>query len=131
MFGVSQVVGGLLTYGIGGARNMSIESWRVMLIVCGGLTAGAGVLLFIAFMPRDPSRAWFLKEHERRVAVERLALDRATRDRSDFDPAQLREAPLDARAWPYASMALFICLPTPIAKVRWGSLAYSRVHVLI
>lgn len=115
MFGVSQVIGGLLMYAIG-LSDMSFERWRVMFIVCGGLTMVAGVL-FIVFMPADPSKAWFLKEPERTLAVERLALDRATLDRRDFDVRQAKEALLDPRSWLFASMALFICLPTPIVKV--------------
>ncbi|CAH0047051.1 unnamed protein product [Clonostachys solani] len=114
MFGVSQIAGALMMYGIGLAK-MSIQTWRVMFIVCGGLTILAGVL-FILFMPRDPSSAWFLKEHERKIAVERLALDRATRDRSEFNVSQMKEAFLDPRTWLYCSMALFICIPTPIVK---------------
>ena len=51
------------------------------------------------------------------MAVERLALDRATRDRRDFNLGQAKEALLDPRTWLFASMALFICLPTPIVKV--------------
>jgi MFS family permease len=115
MFGVSQVIGGLLMYAIGMA-HLSFDAWRIMFIVCGGLTVVAGIL-FVVFMPRDPSTAWFLKEHERKVAVERLALDRATRDRNDFNVAQAKEAVLDPRTWLLCSMALFICLPTPIVKV--------------
>ena len=115
MFGVSQVVGGLMMYGIGLA-NMSLENWRVMFILCGGLTVLSGVL-FIVFMPQQPSTAWFLKEHERKLAAERLALDRNTKDRSDFNWAQVREAFVDPRTWLYCAMALFICLPTPIVKV--------------
>ena len=115
MFGVSQILGGLLMYAIG-LSKMSIHTWRVMFIVCGGLTILAGIL-FILFMPRDPSVAWFLKDPERKVAVERLALDRATRDRRDFNLRQAKEALLDPRTWLFASMALFICLPTPIVKV--------------
>ena len=116
MFGVSQVIGGLLMYAIG-LSKMSFDAWRVMFIVCGGLTVIAGVL-FVIFMPPDPSKAWFLKEPERKVAVERLALDRATRDRRDFKMGQAKEALLDPRTWLLAAMALFICLPTPIVKVR-------------
>lgn len=116
MFGVSQVAGGLMMYGIGLA-NMKLENWRVMFILCGALTVVSGVL-FIVFMPTDPAKAWFLKEHERKVAVERLAQDRATRDRSDFNMAQAKEAVLDPRTWLLCSMALFICIPTPIVKVR-------------
>ena len=105
-----------MMYGIGLA-DMKLHNWRVMFILCGGLTVVSGIL-FIVFMPTDPSKAWFLKEHERRVAVERLAQDRQTRDRSDFNMAQAKEAFLDPRTWLLCSMALFICIPTPIVKVR-------------
>lgn len=115
MFGVSQIVGGLMMYGIGGAK-LSMQTWRVMFLVCGGLTVGCGVL-FIAFMPRDTTTAWFLNERERRVATERLALDRATRDHTTFDWSQAREALTEPRTLLYALMALFITIPTPITKV--------------
>ncbi|KAJ9636855.1 hypothetical protein H2199_007849 [Coniosporium tulheliwenetii] len=114
MFGVSQIVGGLMMYGIGGAK-LSMQTWRVMFLVCGGLTVGCGVL-FIAFMPRDTTTAWFLNERERRVATERLALDRATRDHTTFDWSQAKEALTEPRTLFYALMALFITIPTPITK---------------
>jgi MFS family permease len=116
MFGVSQVAGGLIMYGIG-LSGMSFDTWRVMFILCGGLTVLSGIL-FVVLMPTDPATAWFLKPHERRLAVERLALDRATRDRTDFNWGQFREAFVDPRTYLYACMALFITIPTPIVKVR-------------
>ncbi|ETS74856.1 hypothetical protein PFICI_13340 [Pestalotiopsis fici W106-1] len=114
MFGVSQVAGGLLMYGIG-LSHMSISTWRVMFIVCGGLTVVSGIL-FLVFMPLGPSTAWFLKEHERKLAVERLAWDRATRDRSEINWNQVKEALTDPRTLLYGFMALFITIPTPIVK---------------
>ncbi|KAH7138450.1 major facilitator superfamily domain-containing protein [Dendryphion nanum] len=114
MFGIAQVVGGTMMYGIGNA-NMSLASWRVLFLICGGLTICCGVL-FILFMPRSTTTAWFLNERERIVATERLAVDRATRDRASFDMAQAKEALVDPRTALYALMALFITLPTPIVK---------------
>jgi MFS family permease len=116
MFGVSQIVGALMMYGIGGA-SMAIATWRVMFILCGGLTVVCGTL-FILFMPRDTTTAWFLNESERRVATERLALDHATRDRTNFDLRQVREAFTDYRTVMYALMALTITMPTAIVKVE-------------
>ncbi|KAH9873469.1 hypothetical protein IAQ61_004092 [Plenodomus lingam] len=114
MFGISQIVGGTMMYGIGNA-NLSLAAWRVLFLICGGLTVGCGTL-FIAFMPRNTNTAWFLNERERKIATERLAVDRATRDKASFDTAQLKEAFLDWRTALYAAMALFITLPTPIVK---------------
>ncbi|KAK6226072.1 pantothenate transporter [Colletotrichum tabaci] len=114
MFGVSQIVGALLMYGIGSGVH-TIATWRVLFMVCGGCTIAAGIL-FIFGMPGDTKSAWFLNERERHIATQRLALDRATRDRAHFDMAQAREALRDPRTALYALMALFITLPTPIVK---------------
>ncbi|CAP79893.1 putative transporter [Penicillium chrysogenum] len=114
MFGVSQIVGALMMYGIG-QGNFAIETWRVMFLICGGLTVACGIV-FIIFMPKDASSAWFLTERERRIAMDRLILDRATRDRTDFDMKQAKEALSDPRTLLYAAMALFITLPTAIVK---------------
>jgi MFS transporter, ACS family, allantoate permease len=115
MFGVSQIVGALLMYGIGQA-NVSIHVWRIMFFVCGGLTIAVGIA-FVVLMPKNTNTAWFLNERERQIATERLAVDRATRDRAHFDNAQLREALTDPRTALYAALALFITIPTPITKV--------------
>lgn len=103
-----------MMYGIGNAR-MALAAWRFLFLICGGLTVGCGVV-FIAFMPRSTTMAWFLNDRERKIATERLAINRATRDRASFDTAQLKEAFLDSRTALYAAMALFITLPTPIVK---------------
>lgn len=103
-------------YLVGEAHSMAIANWRVMFLICGGATLLVGVL-FIFAMPVDTTTAWFLNESERRIATERLALDRETRDRSHFDKAQVTEALLDPTTWMYFLMALFICIPSPILKV--------------
>ena len=103
-------------YLVGGAHNMAIANWRVMFLICGGATLAMGVLFFFA-MPLDTTVAWFLNNDERRIATERLALDRVTRDRLEFNSAQLVEALRDPLAWLYFLFAFCICLPSPILKV--------------
>jgi ACS family allantoate permease-like MFS transporter len=46
-----------------------------------------------------------------------LAQDRDTRDRSEFNLEQVKEALIDPATWLYFLMALFICIPSPILKV--------------
>lgn len=116
MNGISQMVGALLMYGIGHA-NMAIASWRGMFLIAGAATVSCGVV-FLLMMPRDTSSAWFLNERERQLATHRLAIDRATRDRSEFSRDQMYEALKSPMTWMYALMALGITLPTPILKVR-------------
>lgn len=95
---------------------MAIASWRVMYLICGGATLLVGVC-FAIFMPTDTTTAWFLNPDERRIATERLALDRATRDRSTFDWGQVKEALMDPQTWLLFLEGLFICIPSAILKV--------------
>jgi hypothetical protein len=106
-------------YVIGQSDDLALASWRVIFIVAGCGTIGAGVL-FVAFMPRDPSVARFLNEEERRIAVQRLANDRATRDRSQFSTDQVKEALLDPQTWFYFAFGFLICMSSPILKVCVG-----------
>ncbi|KPI38171.1 putative transporter [Cyphellophora attinorum] len=113
--GFAQIIGGILMYVIGQSDDLALASWRVIFIVAGCGTIGAGAL-FIAFMPRDPSVARFLNEEERRIAVQRLANDRATRDRSQFSADQVKEALLDLQTWFYFVFGFLICMSSPILK---------------
>ncbi|KAJ5611390.1 hypothetical protein N7510_008109 [Penicillium lagena] len=113
--GLATICGAILMYLVGGAHSMAIAQWRVMFLICGGATLVMGVLFFFT-MPLDTTVAWFLNNDERRIATERLALDRVTRDRLEFSSAQLVEALRDPLAWLYFLFAFFICLPSPILK---------------
>lgn len=115
MSGGAQIIGAILMYLIGQAPPMAIANWRVMFLVCGGATIASG-LIFAFCVPADGSKAWFFTERQRRIAVARLALDRATRDRSEFNSSQMREALGEIRTWLLFGMALFICIPSPILK---------------
>lgn len=113
--GLSQIIGAILMYLIGQADHLAIASWRVMYLVCGGATFLVGVC-FALFMPTDTTTAWFLNQDERRIATERLALDRATRDRSSFNWDQVKEALMDPQTWLLFLEGLFICIPSAILK---------------
>lgn len=115
MSGAAQIIGAILMYLIGQAPPMAIANWRVMFLVCGSATIVSGIV-FIFCVPADGSQAWFFNERQRRISVSRLAIDRATRDRSEFSPSQMREALSEVQTWLFFGMALFICIPSPILK---------------
>lgn len=115
MNGLSQIFGSLMMYRVGGAK-MSIESWRAIFLVFGGLTVACG-LVFVLLMPRDTTTAWFLSQREREVATRRLAIDRATTDKAHFDKEQMWEALSSPLTWLYFTMAFCVTLTTPILKV--------------
>ncbi|KAJ6437460.1 GCN5-related N-acetyltransferase (GNAT) domain-containingprotein [Purpureocillium lavendulum] len=114
MNGISQIVGPLLMYAVGGAK-LTIASWRVLFLVCGGITV-AGGLAFMLLMPKDTTTAWFLNAQERELATRRLAIDRSTRDRSEFNRAQMWEALKSPMTWLYFGFSMCIMLTTPILK---------------
>ncbi|KAF4959019.1 hypothetical protein FSARC_10856 [Fusarium sarcochroum] len=114
MNGISQMIGGLLMYAVGGA-NMAIASWRAIFLVFGGLTVACGIA-FTTLMPVDTKTAWFLNERERQIATRRLAIDRATRDKADFDKKQFWEALSSPLSWLCFAMAMCITLTTPVMK---------------
>lgn len=122
--GFSQILGAVVMYLIGQADSLALENWRVMFLICGGATIAAGVF-FSFFMPRDTTTAWFLSAEDRSIATERLALDRATRDKSSFNKAQVKKALTDPQTWLLFCMGLFICIPSPILKVRFPTSTQS------
>ncbi|KAM0254257.1 hypothetical protein ACHAP5_000244 [Fusarium lateritium] len=114
MNGISQIVGSLLMYALGGT-DLAIPSWRAIFLVFGGLTTASGIA-FLILMPADTTTAWFLTEREREVATMRLAIDRSTRDKADFDPKQMVEALKSPLTWLSFMMAVCITLTAPILK---------------
>ncbi|KAI1261371.1 major facilitator superfamily domain-containing protein [Xylariaceae sp. FL1019] len=71
MNGVTQVVGSLLTYGLGHITSDEIYRYQVIFIFCGVTTVLFGVL-FLTLMPDSPMEAKYLTEREQIIAVERL-----------------------------------------------------------
>ncbi len=115
MNGVSQIVGPLLMYAIGGSR-IAVASWRALFLVCGGITVMFGIA-FVFMMPKDTTTAWFLNARERELATRRLAIDRSTRERSEFNKAQMWEALKSPLTWFYFAFAICVMLTAPILKV--------------
>lgn len=110
-------------YGVGLSKETAIATWRVMFLVCAGGTLISG-FLFAWLMPHGPGSAWFLNESERKIAAQRLSIDRLSKDAASFNKAQLWEAVKDHRAWLLVLAAFTITLASPVIKVR----SYSQVR---
>ncbi|KAI1145969.1 MFS general substrate transporter [Nemania diffusa] len=71
MNGVTQVVGSLVTYGLGHIMSDKIYRYQVIFLFCGVLTFLYGIA-FLFLMPDSPMEAKYLSEREQLIAVERL-----------------------------------------------------------
>lgn len=102
-------------YGIG-HQNLVVAPWKAMFLICGELTAMAGVLFFF-LMPSGPNTAWFLTQHEQVVASQRLQEESEGGDRTNFSMLQLKEAVCDIRAYLSFLFGVLITLPAPVIGV--------------
>jgi MFS family permease len=71
MNGVAGIFGGLLGYAVGHITT-GLSQWMYIFLIFGSVSL-AWSFVFLALMPDLPSRARFLTESERIVAVERVA----------------------------------------------------------
>lgn len=89
---------------------------RVMFIICGALTAVAG-LLFFFLMPSGPKDAWFLTSREKRVLELRMAMSHEGGDKTNFSIGQLKEAMLDPKAWLIFWFGVLVTMNSPVLTV--------------
>jgi tetrahydromethanopterin S-methyltransferase subunit F len=96
---IANMFGGLVAYGVGNITTSSMEKWRLLFIILGSVTAGyAFVLLWL--LPDSPSKAIFLNEHDRQVAVQRTLTNKTgVLDNDKFVVAQVWEAFLDPQTY--------------------------------
>lgn len=116
MNGLAQVVGCLLMYGIAKNTSLALQPWRTMFLICGALTAAAGLVFFI-FMPNGPNDCWFLTAREKEVLSLRMAQDREGGDKTSFSLAQLKEALLDPKAWLVFAFGVLVTLQSSVLTV--------------
>ncbi|KAJ5917278.1 hypothetical protein N7466_010832 [Penicillium verhagenii] len=96
---MANLIGGVIAWGIGNSAS-SLQSWRLLFLVLGGITSGYAILLFFV-LPDSPATASFLTQTERKIAVQRTMKDKtsSTEATEVFDWSQVREAVRDPQAW--------------------------------
>lgn len=119
MNGAAQTLGCLLMYGIGrtSPAGSPLQPWRTLFLVCGALTAAAGVVFYL-LMPGGPQDCWFLTRREKEVLSLRMARDREGGDKTSFSVPQLREALLDPKAWFVFAFGVLVTMQSPVLTVR-------------
>ncbi|KAK8068545.1 hypothetical protein PG996_007657 [Apiospora saccharicola] len=134
MNGVAQTLGCLLMYGIGRTSHAgSLQPWRALFLVCGALTAAAGVLFYL-LMPGGPEDCWFLGPREKEVLSLRMARDREGGDKTSFSVPQLREALLDPKAWFVFAFGVLVTMQSPVltfASLVINTIGYDKFQTML
>lgn len=122
MNGMANILGGLLGYAIGFIRS-DIATWKFPFVIFGSVTiVWGGVFIWLA--PANPTKARWLTEVEKTIAVMRVAENETGIDNKNIKWYQVREALLDPRFWLLNLFALASNIPN--VRIREISLEFSR-----
>ncbi|KAK7973564.1 Alpha/Beta hydrolase protein [Apiospora arundinis] len=134
MNGIAQVLGCLLMYGIGRTSDShSLQPWRTLFLVCGALTAAAGVAFYL-LMPGGPKDCWFLTPREKEVLSLRMAQDREGGDKTSFSVPQLKEALSDPKAWFVFAFGVLVTMQSPVltfASLVINTIGYDKYQTML
>jgi MFS family permease len=95
--GLWTIIGGGLNWGFGNIEGGDLKRWQYIYLLAGALTVLFGVWCY--FVPDSPASAWFLKEDERIVAVERLRSSQTGVRCHALKKDQIIESVLDIKTW--------------------------------
>ncbi|KAK4501775.1 hypothetical protein PRZ48_007584 [Zasmidium cellare] len=107
--GIATMFGGLIGYAVGHI-NGGLPRWMYVFIIFGALSLAGGVYALIT-LPDMPSKAKFLTERERYIAVERVAKNRQGVKNSNFSKHQAVQTFTDPKTWILFIMAVGAQVP--------------------
>jgi hypothetical protein len=111
MLGIVNILGSLLSYGLGHIKSDRLHEYQIIFLFCGLLTVLVSVPVYI-FMPDSPMEAKFLNEHERLIAVERLRMNQMGVASRVWKWDHVLEAFLDVKTWLWFSMLMAVSIPS-------------------
>ncbi|KAJ4363681.1 hypothetical protein N0V83_009978 [Neocucurbitaria cava] len=111
MLGIVNILGSLLSYGLGHINSDRLHSYQIIFLFCGLLTVIVSVFVYI-FMPDSPMEAKFLNEHEKLIAVERLRMNQMGVASRVWKWDHVFEAFMDPKTWLWFSMLTAVSIPS-------------------
>ncbi|KAL1655736.1 hypothetical protein SLS61_001760 [Didymella pomorum] len=111
MLGIVNILGSLLSYGLGHIQSDRLHEYQIIFLFCGLLTVLVAVPVYI-FMPDSPMEAKFLNEHEKLIAVERLRMNQMGVASRVWKWDHVLEAFLDIKTWLWFSMLTAVSIPS-------------------
>ncbi|CAN8104709.1 unnamed protein product [Discula destructiva] len=115
----TSVVGGGVAYGVTYFEG-SIEPWKLLYLILGGLAITCGILV-VLFLPDSPITASFLSNEEKIAALERVRLDQGGTHNRHIKRYQIVETFKDARTW--IMFIIIMCIGIP----NGGNSAFSNI----
>ncbi|KAJ5672255.1 hypothetical protein N7507_001382 [Penicillium longicatenatum] len=111
MNGVVNMVGSLITYGLGHINSSVFAPYQVIFLFFGLITVAFSSVVFF-FMPDSPVKAKFLSEDDKLVAVERLRMNQQGIESHEWKWEHVKEACLDLKSWFWFSLMVSISIPS-------------------
>ena len=111
MLGIVNILGSLLSYGLGHIQSDLLHSYQIIFLFCGLLTVVVSVFVII-FMPDSPMEAKFLSEQEKLIAVERLRMNQMGVASRVWKWDHVLEAFMDVKTWLWFSMLTAVSIPS-------------------
>ncbi|CUM63806.1 uncharacterized protein PRCAT00001390001 [Priceomyces carsonii] len=100
MSGMGTIVGALLSFGFQHIRTDSFQSWQILFLVMGLVTAFFGVFVFF-YLPNNVTSAWFLNDTEKICIIEHIRSNQTGIENKTFKREQLQELLFkDQFTWP-------------------------------
>ncbi|KAJ5112925.1 hypothetical protein N7456_001459 [Penicillium angulare] len=96
--GVAQILGGLISFGFQHVEHAGLDSWRIMFLVLGLITAVVGVLTFF-FTPDTPIKASWLSDQEKVALLQHVGQNQTGVWSSKLNFEQIWEGILDPQLW--------------------------------
>ncbi|KAK5106250.1 hypothetical protein LTS08_000368 [Lithohypha guttulata] len=111
MNGITNMLGSLLTYGIGHIKSPVLKEYQIIFLFFGLITVAYAFVVYF-FLPDSPMTARFFTSDDRLVAVERLRDNQQGVENNKWNWQHVREAILDYKTWGWSAMMFSISVPS-------------------
>lgn len=96
---IATIIGGIVAYAIGTVENTVLNSWQLLFLVFGTITAGM-VLWLVFLLPDSPKNVIFLTKREQAIVIQRTVANKTgIMDNGAFKPGQAWQAIRDPQTW--------------------------------
>ncbi|KAL4871857.1 hypothetical protein BDV12DRAFT_205707 [Aspergillus spectabilis] len=132
---VSTIIGGVVAYGIGTVEGTVVNSWQLLFLVLGTITAGMAIWL-VFLLPDSPKKIIFLNKDEQSIVVQRTVTNKTgVNDIDDFNARQVWLALRDPQTWFLVLYTFCVNLwnggVTSFSSIIINSFGFSQLNSLL